>query len=281
MNLEDLDAPSRATLARRAGRGELVRLRRGSYLQPEDVATSVEARHHQLLVATVPLLASDAVLSHLTAAVLHGLPVWPDAPLGRVHVTRPAAGRGKSRGYVHQHTARLAPDDVTRVGGLLVTTLERTVVDLARALPVEQSVAAGDAALRCGADLERLLEVLERGRGWPGLPMARRVVAFLDARSESAGESASRVVLHRLGLPPPDLQVLVVDEQDGHVIARCDFDGRLLAPGQRVEDVVYEEKRREDAVRDCGQQVVRWGWADLRRPPALAARLVRAFSRGA
>jgi len=221
--------------------------------------------------------------------------VWPDAALGRVHVTRPAAGRGKARGYVHQHTARLPPDDVTEVGGVLVTTLERTVVDLARTLPVEQAVAAGDAALRRGAHQQRLVEVLERARGWPGLPVARRVVAFLDARSESAGESASRVVLHRIGLPPSELQLVVVDEH-GHVVARCDFGwrqhrtvgefdgrvkyGRLLRPGQRVEDVVYAEKRREDAVRDCGEQVVRWGWMDLQRPPSLAARLQRAFVRG-
>ena len=196
---------------------------------------------------------------------------------------------------MHQHTARLPPEDMTEVAGLLVTTLERTVVDLARTLPVEQAVAAGDAALRRGATREQLLEVLERGRGWPGLPVARRVVAFLDARSESAGESASRVVLHRAGLMPSDLQLEVVDPHDGRLVGRCDFGwrhhrtlgefdgrvkyGRLLAPGQRLEDVLYAEKRREDALRDCGWQVVRWSWADLWRDQALAARLHRAFER--
>lgn len=295
MDLEDLDAPSRATLARRARRGDLLRLRRGTYLRPEETAPDVETRHRLLLQHTVPLLAGDAVLSHLTAAVVHGLPVWDDAALGRVQVTRPSAGRGKCRGYVHQHTARLSDEDVTEVGGLVVTTLERTVVDLARTLPVEQAVAAGDAALRRDASPERLLDVLERSRGWPGLPVARRVVAFLDARSESAGESASRVGLHRVGLPPSDLQLEVRDPQDGHLVGRCDFGwrdrrtvgefdgrvkyGRLLRPGDRVEDVLYAEKRREDALRDCGWQVVRWSWADLYREPLLALRLQRAFAR--
>jgi len=32
--------------------------------------------------------------------------------------------------------------------------------------------------------------------------------------------------------------------------------GRLLKPGQRIEDVVFAEKLREDAVRDLGLQVV-------------------------
>jgi hypothetical protein len=295
VDLEDLDAPSRATLARRARRGDLTRLRRGTYLRPEEVEETPEARHRQLVATTVPLLASGAVVSHLSAAVVHGLWVWEDAVPGRVQVTRPSAGRGKSRGYVHQHTARLLAEDVTEVGGMLVTTLERTVVDLARTLPVEQAVAAGDAALRRGATQPQLLEVLGRGRGWPGLPVARRVVAFLDPRSESAGESASRVVLHRVGLMPSDLQLEVVDPLGGRLVGRCDFGwrehrtvgefdgrvkyGRLLTPGQRLEDVLYAEKRREDALRDCGWQVVRWNWADLWREQLLSARLHRAFAR--
>lgn len=295
MQPDDLEAPSRATLARRAQRGDLHRLRRGTYLRPPEVAETPEARHRQLVACTVPLLASDAVVSHLSAAVLHGLPVWGDAPLGRVQVTRPLAGRGKSRGYVHQHVARLAADEVTEIGGIRVTTLERTVVDLGRTLNTQQAVAAGDAALRYGAQSERLRAVLERGRGWPGIPVARRVVAFLDARSESAGESASRVVLHRIGLPPSDLQLVVIDDHDGEFVGRSDFGwrghrtlgefdgmvkyGRLLKPGQGVEGVVYAEKRREDALRDRGWQMVRWNAGDLQHEQLLAVRLQRAFAR--
>jgi hypothetical protein len=40
----------------------------------------------------------------------------------------------------------------------------------------------------------------------PGVPDARRVVAFADARSESVGESRSRVAIALAGLPPPQLQ---------------------------------------------------------------------------
>ena len=42
--------------------------------------------------------------------------------------------------------------------------------------------------------------------GWLGVPDARRVVAFADARSESVGESRSRVAIALAGLPPPQLQ---------------------------------------------------------------------------
>ena len=44
-----------------------------------------------------------------------------------------------------------------------------------------------------------------------------------------------------------------------------------------MEDVVLAEKRREQAIRDEGWQVVRWLWADLYRPGLIGDRLRRAF----
>jgi hypothetical protein len=55
--------------------------------------------------------------------------------------------------------------------------------------------------------------------------------------------------------------------------------GRLLKPGQRIEDVIFDEKIREDAVRDLGLQVVRWITRDLYRPGVLRERVLRAFAR--
>ena len=51
------------------------------------------------------------------------------------------------------------------------------------------------------------------------------------------------------------------------------FDGRvkyskLLRPGEGAEDAVYREKLREDALRDQGWQMARWGWDDLKTPQA-------------
>ena len=121
------------------------------------------------------------------------------------------------------------------------------------------------------------------------------MVAMADARSENPGESASRVRLIEAGIPVPELQYEVFDE-DGRLVARTDFCweefktlgefdgkvkyGRLLNPGQDPGDVVFEEKVREDALRRLGWQVVRWIWADLARPEELAERVRRAFRRG-
>ncbi|SDS19220.1 Transcriptional regulator, AbiEi antitoxin, Type IV TA system [Friedmanniella luteola] len=280
-------------LAQSARRGELVRLRRGSYLDPDEVSEDAALRHRQLVGATLPLPGAG-VVSHLSAAVVHGLPVWGD-PLRLVHVTR-TSGTGRREGHLHLHVTPLGPADVVQVDDLAVTALARTVVDLARSLPLQQSVAAGDAALRKGLTSGELATALDEAQGRPGVFAARRAVRLMDARSESAGESASRVVLHQCGLPPTDLQHQVFDDR-GRLVGRSDFAwpehrtlgefdgrvkyGRLLRPGQTPEDVVWEEKRREDALRDRGWQVVRWIWADLLRPDLLVERLGRAFRRNA
>jgi hypothetical protein len=129
---------------------------------------------------------------------------------------------------------------------------------------------------------------------WPGIRSARRVVEFLDVRSESPGESMSRVRLMEEGLPRPDVPREIF-RLDGRFIARVDFYweehhtigefdgkikyGRLLKPGQRIEDVIFDEKIREDAVRDLGLQVVRWISRDLYRTGVLRERVLRAFAR--
>jgi hypothetical protein len=271
---------------------ELHHLRRGAYVGA--AAEDEAGRHRQLVQATMPLL-SAGVLSHLSAAVLHGLPL-PGGPLRYVQVTRPDAGSGRRRGHVHRFAAPLTAEDVTLLDGHAVTSLARTVVDLGRTLRFTDAVAVADAALHQGLDGGLLRLTLDQAAGRPGVAAARRVVAFADGRSESAGESHSRVVLHRLGLAPSTLQLEVFDD-DGRLVGRSDFGwedqrtlgefdgrvkyGRLLRRGETAADVVHREKRREDALRDQGWEMVRWGFADLQQERLLAVRLHRAFRRGA
>ena len=176
----------------------------------------------------------------------------------------------------------------------MVTGLARTVVDLARTLPFPEAVATADAGLRLGLERPMLEEALGQASRRPGVGAARRAVAFADGRSESVGESFSRVTLHRCGLDPTELQLEVLAE--GRVVGRCDFGwsaartvgefdgrvkyGRLLRPDQRPEDVLWAEKQREDAIRDLGWQVVRWTWWDLEHERVLAERVGRALLRG-
>ncbi|HYP46363.1 MAG TPA: type IV toxin-antitoxin system AbiEi family antitoxin domain-containing protein [Propionibacteriaceae bacterium] len=278
-------------LARLAHTGELEHVRRGVYATPIEDA-NLAARHLRLIEATVRLTAADSVVSHLSAAVLHGLPVATPR-LGPVQLTRPAIRGGKRRSGVHAHVAALSEEDVTVVRGIPTTSLARTVADLGRSQPFRFAVMGGDAAMRTGLTPESLDRCLLRAKGWPRVAAARRMAAFLDPLSESPGESLSRVALHETAVPAPALQYEIWDQ--ARLVARVDFCweqqgtigefdgrakyGRLLRPGQGAEDAVYREKRREDALRDLGWQVVRWVWADLETPEVIADRVSRAFIR--
>jgi predicted transcriptional regulator of viral defense system len=283
-------ATSDLRLLRRTG--ELQQVRRGAYARtaPADAGDA----HRLLLRATMSLLADDACLSHTSSALLHGLPWWADT-LSRVHVIRSRTGGGRRDPLVHVHPALLEPGDRVEIDGVSVTSLARTTADCLRTLPYRRAVALGDAALRLGLSRDDLAEQLHRAARRVGVSSARRAAAFIDGRAESVGESYSRVVLHELCLPPPDLQVDVRDAS-GQLVGRCDFGwvryrtlgefdgkvkyGRLLREGQEAGDVVFDEKVREDELRGLGNEVVRWIDADLRTPARLKARIFRAFARG-
>ncbi len=240
-------------------------------------------------------VSGEAVVSHGSAAVMHGLPTWSDQ-LARVHVTRDRAGGGKIKHNLHLHGLPLENCDVVTIDGTRVTSLARTVLDLSCGEPLEHSVAAGDAALRLALRQSEVLTLVEAAAGRHGVGQARTAAALIDVASESPGESFSRVRFWRWRLPTPTLQYVVRDRH-GHFVARGDFgwpelgtigefDGKskygpeLLKPGQTVREAVLAEKRREERMRELGWQVVRWSWADLSKRDELVARLEAAFRRG-
>ena len=180
------------------------------------------------------------------------------------------------------------------VDGLPVASLARTVLDLCRTVPIEQAVAADDRAMAYGLVREVPEDHLAQMARWPGTRQASRAITLFDPRRESPGESVSRVRLHEDGLPTPEPQQ---DIYHGHgkFVARVDFYwkeqrtigefdgkikyGRQRKPGQSLEEAIFTEKLREDALRDLGWQIVRWLWADLYRPGVHRDRVLRAFAR--
>ncbi|WP_433195147.1 hypothetical protein ACQP1G_40530 [Nocardia sp. CA-107356] len=260
------------------GRG-WCRVRRGHYLDAASaVGLSGTERHLVAVRAASASVSRDAVVSHVSAAVVHELPLW-SVPISRVHMTRDRGGGGRTRRQLVVHRGRIRSDDQVEVDGLQVTSAARTVVDLARTLPFEQSVVIGDAALRMGKTSRyELDEQLARAARRSGCPAAKRVSGFLDGRAESVGESRSRVALRELNLPAPELQARLLAPDETQV-ARVDFlwpdlgvvgefDGMIkyrteLRGPRTPEEVVIAEKIREDALRALGWIVIRWTWQDL------------------
>ncbi len=256
--------------------GELSAVRRGAYVRGA-VPGAPELRHLAAVAAAGRQLGAGSVVSHVSAALVHGFAVWR-VPLTRVHTTRDRRTGGRVDPSVHVRAAPLDADELERVGGLLVTGRARTVADVLRTVPFEQGVVVADSALAAGLPLDDLRLAVARQKGWPGVPAARRALAFADGRSGSVGESRSRVAIHRAGLPPPELQHEVRDRWGRHVgtvdfwwaaaALVGEFDGlveygRLLRPGRTPADAVVAEKVREDRLRDEGAAVTRWTWTDL------------------
>ncbi|MFD4180326.1 hypothetical protein [Rhodococcus sp. NPDC058514] len=271
--------------------GDLVPIRPGSYLRAADFAAlDTAGQHRALTIATATASNPDAVVSHVSAAVLHGIDVWA-IPLDRVHQTvdrRQGGKRGRRR---HLHATPFRDDEVTVRAGVRCTSAARTVVDLARTVPFEQAVVVGDCALHNKlVTPDELAVAVASAHHRSGVNAAARAVAFMDGRSESVGESRSRVLMHRLRLPKPDLQRWM-SGSDG-TIGRVDFfwecglvgefDGlgkykKDRAPDQDADDAVIAEKAREDLLRAEGFMVVRWVWRELSTPDVVARRIRRGF----
>ena len=278
--------------------GLWVRIRRGAYIERAvwDAMDRV-ARHRATVNAVTLVLEKPAVVSHISACVMLNLPTW-GYDLSLVHVTRGDLHSPRIEGGVHHHAGAIADGDITVVDGIIVTPPDRTAVDVARLGGFERGVVVADATIRLlGGDRDALLRRMDQMRDWRGARAAGRVTEFADGRSESVGESRNRVLFELNGLPRPQLQVLIVDSTTGAVIARVDyffeeektigeFDGRLKyravpEDGLSAEDVVWREKRREDALRDQGYEVARSIWDDLRHPQLVVARYRRCFERAA
>lgn len=280
---------SQAEVESKVRGGTLARVRRGVYAPARDL--DPEEAHLRMILATVPAVHPDNVVSHESAAVLHGLPA-PRTALGKVSMIRLTGGHGETSASLRVRAMKLRDDEVTVVSGIRVTTVARTVMDLARTLEPEWGVAACDAALRIGVDREELEAAVGLQTRIRGLTRARWVVGFADGRAESPAESVSRLQFARHGIPAPELQFEIYDD-DGNWVARvdccwreqgvvgeCDGLGKygaLLKPGQTAAMAIRDEKRREEAIRDVGWAFTRWDWGLAWQGEKLCARIQRAF----
>jgi hypothetical protein len=225
------------------------------------------------------------VLSHSSAARLHRLEI-PDTEPDVVRLTDEVQWRS-GRGY-RVARATLPPGDVGRFLRFQATSPARTLIDCAREWSLEDAVVAFDAAMHARAvDREELTAAVMAARHWVGVGVAARALSLADGRAESPLESRGRLRLVGSGLPVPDLQVELhapggfaarIDAWYEEAAVALEFDGRVKytdprggrSPGQ----VLWEEKRREDRIRDLDVRVLRIARADLGSAwPAVVRRL--------
>lgn len=235
-------------------------------------------------------LGGTAWASHRTAAQMHGIPVH--GPAGVIDITRPHT-TSANRGAVHVHrSTRVLDHHVMVVRRVPVTTVPRTLFDLAWRTGPNVLDRAVEQALRhrlCTVgSLYRILAELG-GRGRPGTVKMRNVLATrgLDyVPTKSDLELVGRALL--ADVPGIEWEVPFSDEQGfirsvdswvGHAHLIVEFDGREFhsQPSDLRRDA--EEDARLVAL---GNVVQRLTWADLTvRADATRALIERLIHGGA
>jgi hypothetical protein len=277
-------------VARLVRNGDLLSVSQGVYMTATAAAQLRQLPAGELLIRAAAALATarpGAVVSHHTAAELHGLDLLSTSP--EVAITRPP-GQGSRSGKpgVRVHMARLPASHVGSRVAIPLTTVARTVVDLARSQDLRYGVVVADSALHkrlvSKRQLQQVLADLPRGRG---IQHAAQVIEFADGRSESVLESIARVVFRDCGLPAPDLQVELGGDE---FPARVDFYWHQFRTVVEVDGAMkYDDRsaamrqlRRDGWLRRAGFEVEHFGWREITGTPDLVVAAIRnAFRRGA
>lgn len=261
-------------------------MRRGVYIDTVPTGGDRHAAVRQVSLAHIAAvraqLHADQVVSHVSAALLWGLPLLVEPPA--VHVIQSTHPRASLASDVIRHVMALPPDEVAVRAGQPVTTLERTAVDCAMTLGPAGGLIVMDAALHRGADGELLAELLARRPGARGVRTARAVLAAADGGAESPGETLARLAIVRLGVVPPVTQIAVETDlgtfwsdlgwPDWGVVGEYDGVAKYTVRGDAV-DAVLREKRRQEAIEEAGRTVLRLVSDDCRNPLRLLGRLRR------
>lgn len=251
------------------------RLFRNVYVDPDTEVTAV-------LTAKAGWLWSGrrGVVAGFSAAALHGSK-WVDdrKVVELIHIHRHRVPG------IQTHGDLIEADEVEVIGGVVVTSLARTALDLGCWYPTTTAVAGIDALARAAevkaADVELLTK---RYPGRRGIAQAREAAGLFDAGAQSPKESWLRIVLIRAGLPRPQTQIPVVDEF-GSAIAYLDMGWEDIKvaveyDGEQHRNDRWQYKRdirRLETIEGLGWVVVRVVVGD--RPPDIIRRVRAARAR--
>lgn len=251
----------RRLIQSRQVRGELIPCYHGVYA----VGHEALGRNGEILAAALSA-GRGAVVSHGTAAEVWGL-------RGRsrlIELTRPSGGGRRGRLYLHQ--AKLDPIDIGSRGAFSLTSVPRTLLDLAHRLDDIQLkravVAAERQQLLDWAMIDRLLAASDGRRGIRSLRRALVEADPRSARTEPGAEELFLIHWSSAGYPMPEINVrvgpFIVDFlwPDAKVIVECD--GYHYHRGR----IKFEEDRQRDMdLREAGYEVHRVTFQMLQTRP--------------
>ncbi len=229
----------------------------------KDRAALIVSRHPGLLshdsaarVLRISTLETDMQASHITS-------------VGKVGARR--------SGGITRHRDML-PLCVEIRDGLTATSYARTAIDIGRLHGFRHGLVAVDSVRNLGVPLRDLRAELDRMRNHPFIARARAAVTASAAGAESAAETLGRELVAELGLGDIETQFAVriadgrvvwcdmrvgchIFEVDGKIKFRSVADGGVAT--RSPEDVVWDEKTRQNLVCAEGLGMSRLIWADF------------------
>jgi very-short-patch-repair endonuclease len=202
---------------------------------------------------------------------------------GLIEVTSPRCGRG--RAGIQRHQAELRSDEVTVHQGIPVTTVARTLLDLATVLtPHQLARAVNEAEVQRLLDPLSLNALLQRYPRRRGVPALRELLGQAITLTRSELEKRFREFLTDHGLPLPETNAHIqingvwieVDAlwREQHLIVELD--------GRSTHDTsaAFESDRARDRIlQAAGFRVIRITWRQLHESPAAVAADLRALLR--
>jgi predicted transcriptional regulator of viral defense system len=253
----------------RLGTGALIRVHPGAY-RVGHRAPSLEARY----LAAVLACGEGAVLSGWAAAYLWGLlrgsPPDPD-------VTCPTERRVK--GVVTHRCRRMEPRATTVLRGIPITTIAKTLVDLAAVVnESELARACHEAAVRHHTTPAQVEAVLARRPGAPGAAKLRRVLRGDVPVTLSRLESRFLERLRAAGLPLPRTNRPAggrrVDCRWPDLALTIELDGYRYHHSRHAWE---QDRRREREARARGDEIRRYTYGDVYESPELMLTELRAL----
>ena len=222
-------------------------------------------------------LPRGGLFSGRTAAWLHGLDL---APCNPIEVTLPRRSPTSRLAGVSLTRSDVDDTDVANVQDLPATSARRTIADLARRLPLVDAVVQLDVALhRRLVRIDQLRLWVDAHTGYRGIGRLRRALDLAEPASESPMETRLRMLLVLAGLPKPQVQVSIYDE-NGHFVARPDlcYSAKRLVleyDGGTHRNSLVADNRRQNRLLDAGYRVLRFTASDIYQSQSSVVGLVR------
>jgi hypothetical protein len=283
--LEELAALglSARAVQHRVTAGRLQRVHRGVYSLVPQNALNVRGRYRAAVLACTGTR-HTAALSHRSAADLHGLRACHRRT---VEVIVPGRSTHRHQGIQVHRSINLAPDDITVIDGIAVTTVARTQLDLASVVPPRGVERALDQSEILGLfDLNALIDQLQRNPQHPGAGRLRGVLNRYGVGSEITDSELEERFLgfcRAHAFPTPEWHG-AIDPGDGGLLLRPDavwrdqklaveIDGERF---HRTRGAFHADRTRDQRLVAAGWRVIRTTWHQLtKRPEELAAVLWR------